>query len=48
MVIAMWGFKCRSYFFYGPKHYRHIFELTRLNEVIRIREIEAEALAAVD
>ena len=27
-------------------HYRHIFELTRLNEAIRIYESEEEALAA--
>ena len=29
------------------EHYRHIFELTRLNEAIRICDTEAEALAAV-
>lgn len=29
------------------EHYQHIFELTRLNEAIRIYESEAEALAAV-
>ena len=28
------------------EHYRHIFELTRLNEAIRICDTEAEALAA--
>jgi anti-sigma B factor antagonist len=27
------------------EHYRHIFELTRLNEAIRIYDTEAEALA---
>jgi anti-sigma B factor antagonist len=29
------------------EHYQHIFELTRLNEVIQIYDTEAEALAAV-
>jgi len=29
------------------EHYRHIFELTRLNEAIRIYPTEAEALAAL-
>ncbi|HKZ83623.1 MAG TPA: STAS domain-containing protein [Anaerolineae bacterium] len=29
-------------------HYRHIFELTRLNEAIRIYDTEAEALAAAN
>ena len=34
-------------FAYGlNEHYRHIFELTRLNEAIRICETEAQALAA--
>ena len=32
---------------YGlSEHYRHIFELTRLNEAIGVYESEAEALAA--
>jgi anti-sigma B factor antagonist len=30
------------------EHYQHIFELTRLNEAIRVYDSEAEALAAVD
>lgn len=30
------------------EHYRHIFELTRLNEAFRICDTEAEALAAAD
>ena len=30
------------------EHYRHIFELTRLNEAIRVFETEEEALAAID
>jgi anti-sigma B factor antagonist len=30
------------------EHYRHIFELTRLNEAIQIHDTEAEALKAVD
>ena len=30
------------------EHYRHIFELTRLNEAIQIFDAEAEAVAAVD
>lgn len=30
------------------EHYRHIFELTRLNEAIQIYDTEAEALGAVD
>jgi anti-sigma B factor antagonist len=30
------------------EHYQHIFELTRLNEAIRVYGGEAEALAAVD
>ena len=30
------------------EHYRHIFELTRLNEAIRVFETEEEALAAFD
>jgi anti-sigma B factor antagonist len=30
------------------EHYRHIFELTRLNEAIQIYDTEAEALRAVD
>ena len=35
-------------FAYGlNEHYRHIFELTRLNEAIQIYDTEAEALAAV-
>jgi anti-anti-sigma regulatory factor len=29
------------------EHYQHIFELTRLNEAIRIFDTEAEALAAL-
>ncbi len=29
------------------EHYRHIFELTRLNEAIRIFDTEADALAAL-
>lgn len=29
------------------EHYRHIFELTRLNEAIRIYDTEADALAAL-
>jgi anti-sigma B factor antagonist len=29
-------------------HYQHIFELTRLNEAIRVYDGEAEALAAID
>jgi len=29
------------------QHYRHIFELTRLNEAIHIYDAEAEALAAL-
>lgn len=34
---------------YGlSEHYRHIFELTRLDEAIGIYETEAEALAAAD
>jgi anti-sigma B factor antagonist len=30
------------------EHYRHIFELTRLDEAIRIYDTEADALADVD
>ena len=30
------------------EHYRHIFELTRLNEAIRIYDTEADALAAAN
>jgi len=30
------------------EHYRHIFELTRLNEAIRMYDTEAEALAAAN
>jgi anti-sigma B factor antagonist len=30
------------------EHYQHIFELTRLNEAIRVYDGEAEALAAID
>ena len=30
------------------EHYRHIFELTRLNEAIRVFETEEEALAGLD
>ena len=30
------------------EHYRHIFELTRLNEAIQIYDTESEALSAVD
>ena len=34
---------------YGlSEHYQHIFELTRLNEAIRVYGGEAEALAAID
>jgi len=30
------------------EHYQHIFELTRLNEAIRVYDSEAAALAAID
>ena len=30
------------------EHYKHIFELTRLDEAIRIYDSEADALAEVD
>jgi len=30
------------------EHYQHIFELTRLNEAIRVFETEEEALAGLD